>query len=209
MQQNMELEVELKKSRTWKPQLELYKNQIAELRLRLGEEAKRAEKTHFECRNMQEKLSAIQREKERLIIERDSLKETNDELKCSQFAGGSCMSGTALLAETTSENTVPPEIRLAIQKILELEKEVQKGGGSGIRQRLADLQGQLQIAQGEKERIISELKERDVSIAEYKQKEAALEGILRQNDAEFRALEETYKKHIEKAKSLIRTLDPK
>jgi hypothetical protein len=49
---------------------------------------------------------------QRLIIERDSLKETNEELKCSQFAGGSCMSGTTLLAETTpSENMIPPEFR--------------------------------------------------------------------------------------------------
>jgi hypothetical protein len=48
---------------------------------------------------------------QRLIIERDSLKETNEELKCSQFAGGSCMSGTTLLAETVSENMIPPEIR--------------------------------------------------------------------------------------------------
>jgi hypothetical protein len=32
--------------------------------VRLSEETKRAEKSDFECRNMQEKLSAIQREKE-------------------------------------------------------------------------------------------------------------------------------------------------
>lgn len=57
--------------------------------------------------------------------------------------------------------------RLANQKILELEKEVQEGGGAGIRQRLADLQGQLRIAQGEKERRVSQLEEREVSIAEY------------------------------------------
>lgn len=48
---------------------------------------------------------------QRLIIERDSLKETNEELKCSQFAGGTCMSGTTLLAETVSENMISPEIR--------------------------------------------------------------------------------------------------
>ncbi|PNF37389.1 Hook-like protein 3 [Cryptotermes secundus] len=256
MQQNMELEEELKKSGTWKPQLELYKKQIAELHQRLSEETKRADKNDFECKNMQEKLSAIQREKERLIIERDSLKETNEELKCSQFAGGSCMSGTTLLAETVSENMIPSEIRerlmrlqhenkmlrmnqrgpdddklsmvqalldestqrvnhlcmenrLANQKILELEKEVQEGGGAGLRQRLTDLQGQLHIAQGEKERRVSQLEEREVSIAEHKQKIAALEETLRRKDAEFQALEERYRKYIEKAKSVIKTLDPK
>jgi protein HOOK3 len=107
------------------------------------------------------------------------------------------MSGTTLLAETVSENNIPPKIRermlrlqhenkmlrmnqrgpdddklsmlqtlldeskqresqpcmenrLANQKILKLEKEVQEGVGAGIRQRLAYFQGQLRIAQGEK-----------------------------------------------------------
>jgi protein HOOK3 len=36
-----------------------------------------------------------------------------------------------------------------------------------------------------------------------------LEETLRRKDAEFQALEERYKKHIEKAKSVIKTLDPK
>ena len=36
-----------------------------------------------------------------------------------------------------------------------------------MRQRLADLQSQLRIAQGEKERRVSQLEERDVSIVEY------------------------------------------
>jgi hypothetical protein len=53
---------------------------------------------------------------------------------------------------------------------MELEsqvEELQEGGGMGIRQRLADLQGQLRIVQGEKERRVSQLEEREVSIAEY------------------------------------------
>jgi hypothetical protein len=61
--------------------------------------------------------------------------------------------------------------RLANQRILELESQVEElnesGGGMGIRQRLADLQEQLRIAQGEKERRVSQLEEREVSIAEY------------------------------------------
>jgi hypothetical protein len=60
--------------------------------------------------------------------------------------------------------------RLANQRILELESQVEElqegGGGVGMRQRLADLQGQLRIVQGEKERRVSQLEEREVSIAE-------------------------------------------
>ncbi|KDR07771.1 Hook-like protein 3 [Zootermopsis nevadensis] len=260
MQQTMELEEELKKNGTWKPQVELYKKQIAELHQRLDEETKRADRSDFECKKKQEKLKAIQREKERLIIERDSLRETNEELKCSQLAGGSCTSGTTLLAETVSENMIPPEIkerlvrlqhenkmlrlnqrgpeedklsatqalldestqrvnqlrmelRLANQRIMELESQVEElhesGGVVGMRQRLADLQGQLHVAQGENERRVSQLEEREVSIAEHKQKAAALQEALRRKEAELHALEERYKKCIEKAKSVVKTLEPK
>jgi hypothetical protein len=48
---------------------------------------------------------------QRLIVERDALRETNEELKCSQLAGGECTSGKTLLAETVSENMIPPEIK--------------------------------------------------------------------------------------------------
>jgi len=48
---------------------------------------------------------------QRLIVERDSLRETNEELKCSQLQGGKCASGKNLLAETDSENMIPPEIK--------------------------------------------------------------------------------------------------
>ena len=44
--------------------MELYKKQISELHQRLNEETKKADKSDFEGRKMQEKLNAIQREKE-------------------------------------------------------------------------------------------------------------------------------------------------
>jgi hypothetical protein len=48
---------------------------------------------------------------QRLIVERDSLRETNEELKCYQFSGGKGVSGTTLLAETNSENMISSEIK--------------------------------------------------------------------------------------------------
>jgi hypothetical protein len=41
------------------------------------------------------------------------------------------------------------------------------------------------------------------------QKAATLQETLRRKESEFQALEERYKKYIEKAKSVIKTLDPK
>lgn len=251
MQQNMELEEELKKSGTWKPQLELYKKQISELLQRLNEETKKADKSDFECRKLQEKLNAIQREKERLVVERDSLKETNEELKCSQLAGGKYAIGKNLLAETESGNMISPEIkekllrlehenrmlrlnqrgpedenltvvqslldesiqranqicmenRLANQRILELESQVEE-----VQQNFTDLQQQLHKAEEEKETKDTQLEEQKVSIEEYKQKAEALQETLGRKEAEFQVLEGRYKKYIEKAKSVINSLDPK
>lgn len=251
MQQNMELEEELKKSGTWRPQLELYKKQISELHQRLNEETKKYDKSDFECRKMQEKLNAIQSEKERLTVERDSLRETNEELKCSQLAVGKCASCKTLLSETDSENMNPPEIkeklvrlehenkmlrlnqrgpddeklsvvqslldestqrvnqfcmenRLANQRILELESQVEE-----LQQHFTGLQQQLSKAEEEKESKDSQLEELKVSIEEHKQKAEALQETLGRKEAEFQALEERYKKYIEKAKSVIKSLDPK
>jgi len=245
MQQNMELEEELKKSGTWKPQLELYKKQISELHQSLNEETKRADKSDFECRKMQEKLIAVQTEKERLIVERDSLRETIEELKCSPLAGGKCDCGKTLLAETDTEikeklvrlehenkmlrlnqrgpddeklsvvqslldevtqraNQFCMENRLANKRILELESQVEE-----FQQHFTGLQQQLRKAEEEKENKDTQLEEQKVSIEEYKQKAEALQENLGRKEGDFQVLEGRYRKYIEKAKSVINSLDPK
>ena len=79
---------ELRKSGAMKSQLELYKRQVQELQIKSSEEIRRADKAEFEGKRIQEKMVAVQREKERLIAERDSLKETNEELRCTQVQKG-------------------------------------------------------------------------------------------------------------------------
>ncbi|GLG93634.1 Uncharacterized protein GBIM_00989 [Gryllus bimaculatus] len=267
VQQNMELEEEMKKNSVVKSQLELYKKQVAELDHRLNEETKRADKEEFECKKLQERLNAIQREKERLIVERDSLKETNEEMKCSQqqmqIRGvGPSGAPDGLMPESVTENMIPPEVkerlvrlqhenkilrsnqrsqedenvqvlkemlesakervtqlrqekRNAQQRILELESQVEEmqerdgGGGAGLRQHLTDMQSQLRVYQREKEALTSQVEERDVSLNECKQKIASLQDALRQKESEMQKLEEQHKRNIEKAKNVIKTLDPK
>jgi regulator of replication initiation timing len=55
---------EVKKSGSFKPQVEMYKKQVSELHQKLGDETKRADKVDFENRKLQEKLQALSREKE-------------------------------------------------------------------------------------------------------------------------------------------------
>ncbi|XP_065214112.1 protein Hook homolog 3-like [Planococcus citri] len=85
VQQTLELEEELKKANVWRTQAEMYKKQYLEARDSLNEETKKSDKTEFENIQLREKLNAVQREKERLLVERDSLKETNEELLCSKL----------------------------------------------------------------------------------------------------------------------------
>ncbi|XP_054290464.1 protein Hook homolog 3-like isoform X2 [Macrosteles quadrilineatus] len=85
LEQNVELEKELKKSAAWKTQVEVYKKQIAELHSKYNEETKRADKCEFDYKKTNEQLKAVTREKESLMSERDLLKETNEELRCCQL----------------------------------------------------------------------------------------------------------------------------
>ncbi|XP_063219219.1 protein Hook homolog isoform X2 [Bacillus rossius redtenbacheri] len=262
VQQIMELEEEVKKSVTWKPHLEMYKLQNLELHQKLSDETKRADKFEFECKKLTERLSSVQRENERLIVERDMLRESNEELKCSQLQmRGSSVTNppNTLLAETVPENVISPDIkeklarlehenkllrqnqreqeaeqlavalgllddanrqvnklqldsRVTNQRILELEsqlEELQEPGSTGIRQRLTELQDQVRVAQHERDQKSVLLEERDASLVESKQKVAMLQEMLKRKEMEIQGLEERYRKYIEKAKSVIKSLDPK
>jgi len=55
---------ELRKSGSWKQQLDAYKRQVHELQTKLAEETKRADKQEFEVKRTQEKVNTLMREKE-------------------------------------------------------------------------------------------------------------------------------------------------
>lgn len=54
----------MKKSGTWRPQLELYKKQVGELHQRLAEEAKNTDRQAFENKKILEKMEALTQEKD-------------------------------------------------------------------------------------------------------------------------------------------------
>ena len=61
---SVENQQEVRKSGTYKSQLEMYKRQVQELQMKTSEETKRADKAEFEGKRAQEKMSSLQREKE-------------------------------------------------------------------------------------------------------------------------------------------------
>lgn len=274
MQHNMELEEEIKKTVMIKSQLDMYKKQAQELHARMSEETKRADKAEFESKRANEKLTSVLQEKERLIIERDSLKESLEELRFMQLKsekeheGQSTNSGKQLnsLADSDLLDNVPPEIRerlirlthenkmlklnegtsvnkqltllqsmlddassrvneletdnrLANHRVMELEsqlEDLQANQSAVSSQEGVELKQKLSSVMKRQKEMESDLQKRRVTIESLEsqievsvQKNHELQELLNKKDEEMRAMEERYRKYLEKAKNVIKTLDPK
>lgn len=75
--------------------------------------------------------------------------------------------------------------------------------------KVTQLQNDLRRLQLECERLSSHNDERESSLQSTKQKVLTLQESLSRKELELSSLEERYKKYVEKAKSVIKALDPK
>uniref|UniRef100_A0A8C7GWE4 Hook microtubule tethering protein 2 n=1 Tax=Oncorhynchus kisutch TaxID=8019 RepID=A0A8C7GWE4_ONCKI len=271
MQRTCELEEELRRANSVRTQLDTYKRQVHELHTKHSSEALKAEKWQFEYNNLQDKYDALLKEKERLISERDTLRETNDELRCAQVQqkglskpGGLCEdSGT--VGNLASE-MMPTEFKETVVR-LQSENKMLCVQEESYRQRLVEVQGQLEESQRSQNTLetqnrlnqqqISELrsqvedlqkalqeqgsKAEDSSLLKKKLEEHLeklheahsdlqkkreviddlepkadvakkideLQEILKKKDEDMKLMEERYKRYVEKARTVIKTLDPK
>ncbi|XP_038840325.1 protein Hook homolog 2-like isoform X5 [Salvelinus namaycush] len=273
MQRTCELEEELRRANSVRTQLDTYKRQVHELHTKHLSEALKAEKWQFEYKNLQDKYDALLKEKERLISERDTLRETNDELRCAQVQqkglnqpGGLCEdSGTVgnlasemmptefketvvrlqsenkmlcvqeesyrqrlvevqgqLEESQRSQNTLETQNRLNQQQICELrsqvedlQKALQEQGSkaedsSMLKKKLEEHLEKLHEAHSDlqkKREVIDDLEPKaDGNMAK---KIDELQEILKKKDEDMKLMEERYKRYVEKARTVIKTLDPK
>ncbi|XP_011869645.1 PREDICTED: protein Hook homolog [Vollenhovia emeryi] len=275
LQTKLDYEEEKKRATMLRNHLEVYKQQLTEAHHRLDEKSNKCDRLEFEGKKMEARLGAMQRERDRLVIERDALKETNEELKCTQLqaaenmakppssadsADSAGVSGTEMVPlefkekmlclqlenkmlkmkltgsnedklpsvqaflEDSEErlNTLRGQNRKANQRIMELEAKLEEAMGIqvvgasdsksdnvGLSQKMSQLQDELRKAQADRERLALQLEEREGTLQTQKQKAFALQEKLSRKEYENAALEERYKKYIEKAKSVIKSLDPK
>ncbi|KAI0231339.1 Hook-like protein 3 [Lamellibrachia satsuma] len=296
VQKNLELEEENRKLHLVKSQLDMYKRQIQELQMKTADETKRADKAEFEMKRHQEKMLGLQKEKERLMMERDSLKETNEELRCMQGTQDS-LDGEVTMALSGSPGSldlmaVPPdvrekmirlqhenkmlkvqqtdmaseqgqllqtllddanarknelesEVRIANQRVLELEAQIEDmhedqeaaittavatataaavppGGGDDKISKVDDLEKQLAELQDQGSKLQAELEAKTLQLDEkttkgvdlntkvttLKKSVKELKDSLERKDDEMRAMEERYRRYLEKAKNVIKNLDP-
>ncbi|XP_068095491.1 protein Hook homolog 1 [Hyperolius riggenbachi] len=273
MHNTVSLEEDLKKANATRTQLETYKRQVQDLNSKLSMEVKRADTLAFEMTKLREKQDALIKEKERLIVQRDALKETNEELRCSLVqqdhlnqSGESGLKNTDNLAaellpveyremfirlqhenkmlrvqQEGSENEricelqgqleerqrkmseMETETRLNLGRVDELQlqvTELQKmlqnqgaeaeGAGSDtlkrkIEARMEELKEVHDAIETKKEQLDDLQPKADESVKRIEELEAA----LHKKDEDMKAMEDRYKIYLEKARNVIKTLDPK
>ncbi|XP_040262850.1 protein Hook homolog 1 [Bufo bufo] len=274
MHNTVSLEEELKKANAARAQLETYKRQVQDLHNKLSMETKRADTLVYDMGRLREKQEALVKEKERVIVQRDALKETNEELRCSlvqqdhlnQSGESGFKNNENLAAELLpveyremfirlqhenkmlrvqqegSENERIADLQVQMEekqrKMSELETEnrLNLGRVEELQLQIVDLQKSLQSQGSEadsagsntlKKKIeaqMEKLKEVHDAIETKKeqledlepdaadqsaQRVVELEAALHKKDDDMKAMEDRYKIYLEKARNVIKTLDPK
>ncbi|XP_051540909.1 protein Hook homolog 3-like isoform X1 [Myxocyprinus asiaticus] len=273
MQNTVSLEEDLRKANTARGQLETYKRQVVELQNKLSEESKKADKMEFEYKRVKEKVDSLQKEKDRMRTERDSLKDTIEELKCvkaqeCQLTSGLVPLGSNEASDSLAAEIITPEIRERLIRLQHENKMLKLAQEGSDNEQIALLKSLLEDANSRKNELESEnrrvnqrlltgqsqVEELQKSLQEHRskledsvlmkrkcqehleklrdatnelqKKSALIEDLenkhtsgarkieelvdaLKKKDEDMRQMEERYKKYLEKAKSVIRNLDPK
>uniref|UniRef100_A0A7N8XT37 Hook microtubule-tethering protein 1 n=1 Tax=Mastacembelus armatus TaxID=205130 RepID=A0A7N8XT37_9TELE len=151
MHNTVSLEEELRKANAARAQLETYKRQVQELHRKLSEETRRADNLAFEMKKLEEKHETVVKERERIIIERDSLKELNEELRCTQAQqhqlsqAGILPSGSPIHDNLAAE-LIPAEYREKFIRLQHENKMLRVQQEEYEREKIAALQAQLEEA---------------------------------------------------------------
>lgn len=218
LQKNMELEEELSKSHSWKAQCDSYKIKIVELQHKLDEETQKADKAQFNLDKIKAKLLSIQGEKERLVMERDSLKDENEELKLSPKRDT-----TSAVSQELSTNDIKEKLKLLERENRSLKstnqelhsKQVQLDNALGQIEKLqqknrAYNQNVLKLeAQIEEMKTQSEATSNSSVIKEYRQKVITLQEALAAKENELQQSHAKTAKYLEKAREISQLFDMK
>ncbi|XP_042338565.1 protein Hook homolog 1 [Plectropomus leopardus] len=272
MHNTVSLEEELRKANAARAQLETYKRQVQELHRKLSEESRRADNLAYEMKKLEEKHETVMKEKERIIIERDSLKEINEELRCTQaqqhqLSQAGMLPSSSPSHENLAAELIPIEYREKFIRLQHENKMLRVQQEECEREKIAALQDQLEEAHKTRSELdtenrlsrerISELQQQVEDLQRALQSQAAkpddsnlkrkldahmvqlneaqdeimkkkelledlqpdntqttlkldeLMAALKKKDDDMRAMEERYKMYLEKARNVIRALDPK
>ncbi|XP_019657108.1 protein Hook homolog 2 isoform X3 [Ailuropoda melanoleuca] len=269
-----QLEDELRRASSLRAQLEAQRLQVQELQGQRQEEAMKAEKWLFECRNLEEKYELVTKEKERLLAERDSLRDANEELRCAQLQprgltqADPSLDPTSPAVENLAAEILPAELRETLLRLqrenkqlcqqeaayrerqeelqrhledanrarhgLETQLRLNQQQLSELRAQVEDLQKALQEQGGKTEdsallkrkleEHLQKLHEADLELQRKREyieeleppadsgtarRIEELQHSLQKKDADLRAMEERYRRYVDRARTVIQTLEPK
>ncbi|CAK6445446.1 unnamed protein product [Pipistrellus nathusii] len=269
-----QLEEELRRAGSLRAQLEAQRLQVQELQSQQQEEAMKAEKWLFECRNLEEKYESVTKEKERLLAERDSLREANEELRCAQLQprgptqADPSLDPTSPAVENLAAEILPAELREALLQLQEenrrlcqqeaadrerqeeLQRHLEEANRArhqletqhrlnqqqllDLRVQVEDLQKALKeqeaktenpaLLKRKLEEHLQKLHEADLELQRKREyieeleppadgstgrRIEELQDSLQKKDADLRAMEERYRRYVDKARTVIQTLEPK
>merc|ERR1719489_419652 len=122
MSKIVDLEDEKKKAEVTKTQLENNTRKLMETQQKLTEETRKSSKAEFEVQNKIEMIKTLQAEKERLQAERNSLRQTNEDLQLAH-SGGRNMSGFLGEQQVESAEQSQEQQIMLKEKIIRLEHE--------------------------------------------------------------------------------------
>lgn len=273
-ERTQQLEDELRRAGSLRAQLEAQRRQVQELQGQRQEEAMKAEKWLFECRNLEEKYELVTKEKERLLAERDSLREANEELRCAQLQPRGLTQADPSLDTTPpgldnlAAEILPAELRETLLRLqlenkrlcqqeaadrerqAELQRHLEEANRARhgletqrrlnqqqlveLRAQVEDLQKALQEQGGRSEdpallkrkleEHLQKLHEADLELQRKREyieelepptdsstarRIEELQDSLQKKDADLRAMEERYRRYVDKARTVIQTLEPK
>uniref|UniRef100_A0A671W4B1 Hook microtubule-tethering protein 1 n=1 Tax=Sparus aurata TaxID=8175 RepID=A0A671W4B1_SPAAU len=256
MHNTVSLEEELRKANAARAQLETYKRQVQELHRKLSEETRRADNLAYEMKKLEEKHETVIKEKERIIMERESLREVNEELRCTQAQQHQLSQAGILPSGSPSHDNlaaelIPIEYREKFIRLQHENKMLRVQQEEYEREKITALQEQLEEAHKTRSELdtenrlsrerITELQQQVEDLQKALQSQAAkpddvsvpgplapiqrkyptellllgslkldeLMAALKKKDDDMRAMEERYKMYLEKARNVIRALDPK
>uniref|UniRef100_A0A671W0I5 Hook microtubule-tethering protein 1 n=1 Tax=Sparus aurata TaxID=8175 RepID=A0A671W0I5_SPAAU len=239
MHNTVSLEEELRKANAARAQLETYKRQVQELHRKLSEETRRADNLAYEMKKLEEKHETVIKEKERIIMERESLREVNEELRCTQAQQHQLSQAGILPSGSPSHDNlaaelIPIEYREKFIRLQHENKMLRVQQEEYEREKITALQEQLEEAHKTRSELDTEnrnsicilrvqLNEAQDEIMKKKElledlqpdntqnslKLDELMAALKKKDDDMRAMEERYKMYLEKARNVIRALDPK
>lgn len=141
LRQNIQLEEDGKRTSGLKGQVEAYKHEIQELHLRLDTEMSKTVKIEFELANVVAQLTSLKREKESLLLERDTLRDTIDELKCDEGLTGRAGNDN----NTVSRELITPALKERIALLEAENKALREGQGGQTAVAVSVMRGSMQI----------------------------------------------------------------